>query len=76
VHIDPATNTAATPDCEITGNGRVRSFVIAAREDLEITRAVRSTLPERAPLLSVVLPRKVGVPAGWQRRSWQSRWEA
>lgn len=49
VTIDDTTNPAATPDREITGNGRVRVFLIAAREDLEIARAVRSAIPERMP---------------------------
>lgn len=48
VTIDEAKNGPASPDCEITGDGRVRSFVIAAREDLEIARAVGSTLPDVA----------------------------
>ena len=46
VTIDDETNSSAEPDCEITGNGRVRVFVIAAREEVEIARAVRAALPE------------------------------
>lgn len=42
VAINDATNLAATPDCEITGDGRVRVFVVAAREDIEIAQAVRA----------------------------------
>lgn len=42
VSVDGDANTAATSDGEITGNGRVRVFVIAAREDVEIARAVRA----------------------------------
>ena len=46
VTVDDDTNTSASPDCEITGNGRVRVFVIAAREEVEIAQAVRAALPE------------------------------
>ena len=44
VSVDAARNHAVVPDGEITGGGRVRVFVIAAREDLEIAHAVRRTL--------------------------------
>ena len=37
-------NSIARPDCEITGHGGVRVFVLAAREELEIARAVCATL--------------------------------
>ena len=43
VDVDPASNQLA-PDVEITGSGSVRVFVVAAREDLEIARAVRGVL--------------------------------
>jgi acetate kinase len=43
VEIDAKRNDDAVPDVEI-GSGAVRTFVIAAREDLEIARGVRSVL--------------------------------
>jgi len=43
VEIDSQRNDDATPDVEI-GSGAVRTFVIAAREDIEIARGVRSVL--------------------------------
>jgi len=43
VAVDAQRNDAARPDAEI-GSGSVRTFVIAAREDLEIARGVRSAL--------------------------------
>jgi acetate kinase len=46
VTVDDEPNVTTVPDCEITGSGRVRVFVVAAREDLEIARAVRSTLAQ------------------------------
>jgi acetate kinase len=46
VTIDDDSNTTAIPDCEITGSGRVRMFIIAAREELEIAHAVRATVGE------------------------------
>ena len=43
--IDPEANRSAVPDTEITAQGATtRTLVIAAREDLEITRGVRSVL--------------------------------
>lgn len=42
--LDRARNDRAVADCEITGDSRMRVFVIAAREDIEIARAVRATL--------------------------------
>ena len=45
VDIDLAANAHAEPDVEITAaEGRVRTFVVRAREDLEIARGVRSAL--------------------------------
>jgi len=44
VGIDPERNRSITADDEITGRGRVRVLVIAAREDLEIAGAVRQVL--------------------------------
>jgi acetate kinase len=45
VAVDPAANEAAQGDAEITSAGtRVRTFVIIAREDLEIVRQVRAVL--------------------------------
>jgi acetate kinase len=45
VDVDAASNEAATGDAEIGAAGcQVRTFVIAAREDLEIARQVRATL--------------------------------
>jgi acetate kinase len=43
VEVDSQRNDDAVPDVEI-GSGAVRTFVIAAREDLEIARGVRSVL--------------------------------
>jgi acetate kinase len=43
VAVDAARNDSAEPDADI-GSGPVRTFVIAAREDLEIARGVRSVL--------------------------------
>lgn len=45
VGIDEAANRAATPDCEITApDAAVRTFVIEAREDIEVARQVRAVL--------------------------------
>jgi len=45
VSVDAGRNTSADGDTEITGPGApVRTFVIAAREDLEIARQVREIL--------------------------------
>src|SRR5205823_995561 len=45
VAIDPDRNVTAAGDAEITAVGAsVRSFVIAAREDLEIARGTEATL--------------------------------
>ncbi|MGH3736245.1 MAG: acetate/propionate family kinase [Micromonosporaceae bacterium] len=45
VRLDEPANTDATGDTELTGTGAtVRSFLIEAREDVEITRAVRVLL--------------------------------
>jgi acetate kinase len=45
VAIDKGGNEVAIPDAEITaGSGPVRTFVIAAREDLQIARDVRQVL--------------------------------
>jgi acetate kinase len=45
LELDPAANKAAQPDQEIGAPGaRARSFVIGAREDLEIARGVRDAL--------------------------------
>ena len=45
VAIDPSANETARPDCEVTAAGSpVRTLVIAAREDLEISRGVRQVL--------------------------------
>jgi acetate kinase len=45
VSIDAEANRSARPDVEITATGAaVRTLVITAREDLEITRSVRSVL--------------------------------
>jgi acetate kinase len=43
VAVDAGRNEAARPDADI-GNGRVRTLVVGAREDLEIARGVRSAL--------------------------------
>jgi acetate kinase len=45
VEVDAQANEAASGDCEITADGaRTRALVIAAREDLEIARQVRSLI--------------------------------
>ena len=45
VGLDPESNEQATPDAEIGGlDAAVRSFVVTAREDLEIARGVRQVL--------------------------------
>jgi hypothetical protein len=59
VSIDDAINISATADCEITGDGQVRPFVVAAREDIEIAQAVRAGLPQLA-----VYARERRSPAG------------
>lgn len=50
VSLDEATNRAAQPDRELSAAGAaVRSFVIEAREDLEIARGVREVLGDAVP---------------------------
>lgn len=50
VAIDPVRNAAARPDAEITApGGRVRTFVVAAREDLQIATEVRRALETPSP---------------------------
>jgi acetate kinase len=45
VAVDAGANRAVVPDAEITGrDASVRTFVIAAREDLEIAAGVRAVL--------------------------------
>jgi acetate kinase len=44
VDVHAERNIHASPDCEITADGPVRTFVITAREDAEIARGVRATL--------------------------------
>ena len=44
--MDPTRNQTGEPDCEISGPGRVRALVIAAREELEIARSVQEVLGE------------------------------
>jgi acetate kinase len=45
IDIDPEVNASAHPDAEIgAADARVRSFVIRAREDVEIARQVRAVL--------------------------------
>jgi acetate kinase len=47
IRIDEARNVAARPDAEVTAGGSaVRTFVIRAREDLEIARQVRRVLSD------------------------------
>jgi acetate kinase len=49
VRLDPAANAAADPDVEISaGAAAVRTFVIAAREELEIAAGVRQALGSSA----------------------------
>jgi acetate kinase len=47
VTVDDERNATAVPDRDITGDGCVQVFVVAAREDLEIAHAVRSALASR-----------------------------
>ena len=49
VSVDASRNDAATADEEITGDRRVRVFVIGAREDLEMARGVRDALLRGGP---------------------------
>jgi len=50
IALDPAANGEAEPDAEISVPGAaVRSFVVAAREDLQIARDVRRTLGASKP---------------------------
>lgn len=45
ISLDLGKNEHAAPDCELSARGaRVRTFLIEAREDLEIARGVRSVL--------------------------------
>jgi acetate kinase len=45
VSLDLGKNEHAAPDCELSAQGaRVRTFLVEAREDLEIVRGVRSVL--------------------------------
>lgn len=45
IGVDRALDDDAEPDCEVTASGAtVRTFVIAAREDVEIARGVRAVL--------------------------------
>jgi len=45
VAVDQSSNDEARPDCEVTASGAaVRTFVIVAREDLEIARGVREVV--------------------------------
>lgn len=45
IEVDAAANEDAKPDCEISSAGAtVRTFVVEAREDLEIARGVRQVL--------------------------------
>lgn len=46
VAIDPARNTAASADAEITAAGAaVRTLVLTAREDIEVAQQARAVLP-------------------------------
>jgi acetate kinase len=50
IRLDPARNDSAVPDQEIGATDTpVRSFVVQAREDLEIVRSVRAVLSRRGP---------------------------
>lgn len=44
ISIDHDRNVNAIPDCEMTGHGPVRTFVLAAGEEIEVARNVRETL--------------------------------
>jgi len=51
VEVDPQSNCAASTDADVSASGaRVATLVIAAREDLEIARQVRSVLGRQAPV--------------------------
>jgi len=51
VEVDPQSNCAASADADVSAPGaRVATLVIAAREDLEIARQVRSVLGRQAPV--------------------------
>jgi acetate kinase len=48
IGLDQAANDVARPDQEISASGvPVRTFVIEAREDLEIVRGIRQVLAAR-----------------------------
>ena len=49
VSIDHDRNGCAVADCDVSGDGVVRVFVVAAREDLEIDRCVRQVLRTDSP---------------------------
>jgi acetate kinase len=47
IAVDAALDAVAVPDCEVTAPGAaVRTFVIAAREDVEVARGVRQVLAD------------------------------
>jgi acetate kinase len=59
VAVDPGRNQAAAGDCEITAApARVRTLVVAAREDLEIARQVRAVLGQAAGSPAATYPRE------------------
>jgi acetate kinase len=50
VAVDPEGNATAEPDAEVTASGAtVRTFVVAAREDVQIARSVATVLDQRGP---------------------------
>jgi acetate kinase len=61
IRVAAEANESAVPDCEITASGAsVRSFVVEAREDLEIARGVRQVLEgERRPPAAAPLGRRM-----------------
>ncbi len=49
VGLDEAANAGAEPDVDVSGPGTVRTLVVAAREDLEMAREVRTALGPTRP---------------------------
>ena len=77
VTIDATANTAASSDADITADGaHIRTFVVTAREDLQIAGEVRATLGARTPCVPRRRTRRPGYGApsracraGWRRSS-------
>jgi acetate kinase len=76
IRLDPARNDSAVPDQEIGAtDAPVRSFVVQAREDLEIGRSVRAVLSRRGPPTSSSGDGPAVTPKS-PRRRWEPAREA